>query len=551
MAAVLTAGLTCGNVRAQQLYVANSDTFTENGTVCEVTSEGNVTILASGFSDPMALAFASGGNLFISNFDRQASNSILEMTPDGNVSTYAPNVTDATDMSFDANGTLFVTDYADGQVEKIGSDGNVTNFVTGLGHPAALAFDGNGTLYVADTGNNSIYKVTPGGSVRPFVTGISGSAVAFDATGNLYAADTDNGTVYRVTPSGNIGTFATGFGLPDGLAFDASGNLYVANFYNGTISKITPGGNVSNFAKGFYQPTGLAFAPAVVGSLAIGNATIISGHNTTVTVKLTTPAPVGGANVILSSDSPEVMLPASVFIPAYGSSASVTLTTATGISFVTANISATYNGITQAQVVMVASTLTPQLKAVNVQPGIVVGGLNATGVVTVMRPAASNATVKLTSSNAAVSVPSAVTVPAGSTSAEFIFKTNAVASKTMATVAATYGNRMVSSMIMANPIPVQSLALSSYSIKGGQQVTGTVTLTLPAAPGNVIVSLTTGNSALIKLSTQSLTFSNGEKSNMFTLTAGNVKRTTVVQVQAMVKNTNIRATVMVTINPAA
>lgn len=66
------------------LFVANSG----NGTISEITSNGNVSLFASGFSNPQGLAFDSNGNLFVANMGTNITNGFLsKVTPDGTVST--------------------------------------------------------------------------------------------------------------------------------------------------------------------------------------------------------------------------------------------------------------------------------------------------------------------------------------------------------------------------------------------------------------------------------------------------------------------------------
>jgi hypothetical protein len=87
-----------------------------------------------------------------------------------------------------------------------------------------------------------------------------------------------------------------------------------------------------------------------------------------------------------------------------------------------------------------AATVT--VTSLTLNPTSVIGGLgSSTGTVTLSAPApAGGATVALTSSNGAASVPSSVTVPVGATSATFAVDTSTVVVATSATISATYNN---------------------------------------------------------------------------------------------------------------
>jgi hypothetical protein len=136
-------------------------------------------------------------------------------------------------------------------------------------------------------------------------------------------------------------------------------------------------------------------------------------------------APAGGLVVTLSSDSPNLIVPATVTVPAgerIGTFSAQTLPTAEFALTVTATAS---SGGNEAQ-----GTLTlhrPIVRQVQLNPEAVVGGTSAEGTVVLDGPAPEGGIeVSLTSDNAAASVPSTVTVPAGSASVNFPITTTAI-----------------------------------------------------------------------------------------------------------------------------
>jgi len=204
-------------------------------------------------SNPIGLAFGSGGDLYISDLLRVRKVS--------------------------AKTGIITTDAGSGQYGYTGDTGPATSAT--LGSAEGLALDSAGNLYIADAGNGAIRKVTANTGVittvagkgasrnGPFFSGDGGPAtsaqlsspygVAVDSSGNIYIADTYNLAVRKVTASNGIintilghppSTCLTVSGdggpainsatcNPAGLMLDSSGNLYVAESTNQRIRKVT------------------------------------------------------------------------------------------------------------------------------------------------------------------------------------------------------------------------------------------------------------------------------------------------------------------------
>ena len=124
---------------------------------------------------------------------------------------------------------------------------------------------------------------------------------------------------------------------------------------------------------------------------------------------------------------------------------------------------------------------TLSLSSVTMNPTSVIGGAqSSTGTVTFSGPApAGGAQVALSSSNAAASVPSSLTVPVGATSAAFTVNTSAVAASTPVTISASYGGvtQTASLTVTAGPDYLLSASPTSLSITQGTSGTSTVTVT--------------------------------------------------------------------------
>jgi len=275
VAAVLFLGGNLAYCAPGDLYVAES---TGGGQVYRFSPAGNKSTFASGFYQPVALAFDRSGNLFVGNSGSCVCipenpcdcppATIVKIAPDGTQSTFVTlQSTQLLGMAFDGARNLFVSTGA--AILKIAPDGTQSTFASQLRGAWPLAFDKSGNLYAAvnPTGPSSILKFAPDGSSTTFVTfsgpGSSVAALAFGAGGDLFVER--GGSILRVRPNGTSTTFATGDFTENSLAFDAAGNLFAGeNAYSMTapaILQFTPDGTARTFASGVLLPSGFAFEP--------------------------------------------------------------------------------------------------------------------------------------------------------------------------------------------------------------------------------------------------------------------------------------------------
>lgn len=191
----------------------------------------------------------------------------------------------------------------------------------------------------------------------------------------------------------------------------------------------------------------------------------------------------------------------------------------------------------------------PALSALTLTPATFSGGCKtSTGRVTLTAPApAGGAMVQLTDTNPAASVPASVTVPAGATSAKFTITGTVVAASQSGTATASYGGVSKSAALTVRPIGVQSLALSPNPVVGPNGVTGTVTLECPAAPGSILVTLTTSNAAVAKPAVASITIPAGSATGMFNVTTANVSAVSTANIRASANG--VWKAVKLTVNP--
>lgn len=177
----------------------------------------------------------------------------------------------------------------------------------------------------------------------------------------------------------------------------------------------------------------------------------------------------------------------------------------------------------------------PALSSVGASPNPVVGGNPATGTVTLTSIApAGGAVVALSTASPQISIPSGVTVAAGSVSAAFAITTSAVTATTAATINATYSGVTKSVVLTLDPAPppaLSSLTLSPTSVVGGATSTGTVMLTAPAPSGGATVNLASSNTAAATVPA-SVLIGAGTTSKTFSVTTKSVKKNTNVSVTA-------------------
>ena len=191
--------------------------------------------------------------------------------------------------------------------------------------------------------------------------------------------------------------------------------------------------------------------PPSLKSLTISPSSISGGAQPQGIVMLNGQAPAGGATVTLTSNSPAVIPPASVFVEPGGFSSSFAIPTNAVTAKTTATVTASYAGAsTQAQV-----TLTPQQppSSLTLSPTSTTGaGGSSFATVTVASSSSTDQILQVASSNPAVaSVPNGVMIPAGSTTGGFNVFTNSVSTQTIVTISVSGAGVTRTANLTVNP----------------------------------------------------------------------------------------------------
>ena len=289
-----------------------------------------------------------------------------------------------------------------------------------------------------------------------------------------------------------------------------------------------------------------------IQSLSVTPGAVDGGATATGTVTLADPAPEGGVLVDLSSDEGAANVPSSITIPEGETEGTFDVETSPVSEDTVATITATSANSATDMLTIKA----PCVDTLTLTVDSVVGRESVTATVTLTSPAPEGGSeVTLVSSDAAVSVPSTVTVLAGETSAQFQVTTASVAALVEATIEALLGDCPGITVDLEVKAPVlESLGLSPSTVALLGTVTGTVTVDGPAPAGGLEIELDSdfdlpmGNTLNLTMPT-SVTIEEGETSVDFDITtAGTLLQTVMGNINASLDG-EVKSAVL-TVNPA-
>ena len=174
--------------------------------------------------------------------------------------------------------------------------------------------------------------------------------------------------------------------------------------------------------------------------------------------------------------------------------------------------------------------------SLTLNPTSVNGGNPSTGQVTLSTPAPSGGTVvSLSSSNTSVAtVPSSITIAAGTNSAAFQVPTAASTNSVVATISASSSGLTQTVSLTVTPKAASgptltSIALNPSNVTGGSSAAGTVMLSAPAPSGGALVSLSSSNPGVVNVPTN-VTVPAGATTTVFTATTSAVTASTPVAI---------------------
>ena len=275
---------------------------------------------------------------------------------------------------------------------------------------------------------------------------------------------------------------------------------------------------------------------------------VLSGNSAKGRVTLNGPAPAGGATVALSSNLTAAGVPSSVTIPEGATDGAFTVTTTSVSTAVTAQITATYNGLNQSASLRIYPVT---MEGVSVLPENLVGGASATATIDLFDAAPDGgATVTLESGNTSImTVPAQVIIPEGDFLETFAVTTSTVTLPTTVAIRATYEGVTSTTYLRVTPgVVPTALELQPSNLTGGQTSTGTVRLNGPAPAGGTVVTLGTSDPA-VATTVPNVTVPAGETWTQFNIVTTSVSTPAAVTISASANG--VGQTRLLTVGPTS
>lgn len=450
--------------------------------------------------------------------------------------------------------------------------------------PLGPILDANGVLYLLSgsyqSGNPAVLSAVDTASrsllwsyALPLNLGVGGNTVAMAADGSIYYADGSTVVAFAsaYAKSLSVNPTAVAGGVPvTGLltlstgAPPQGGTYQVTSSDGSAVKSFTVQVPAGQTTASFSVPTipvssqtvvtltatpgnaaaTLTVNPPSLVSVGLNPTAVVGGNPSTGTVTISSAAPSSGMAIGLSSSASAATVPSSVTIPSGATSATFPITTLGVITQTPATISANCNGAVQTA----SLTVNPAaIASLTLNPTSVQGGTSSTGTVTLNGAAGpSGVSIALSSGNSAATVPGSVTIASGKSSATFSVATTAVNSQTGALITGTLNGQSQTSTLTVTPATLASLSFSPSTLQGGSSSTGTLTLSGPAGPGGLVVSLSSSDNAATAPTT--VTVQASQTSASFTVTTTGVNTQVVATVTATLNGQLAKATL--TINPS-
>ena len=259
------------------LFVAN-----QPGSVTEYAPPYNQPpiAIAGGVNHPQSLVIDARGDLFVANGN--GSNTVTIYSPPyggAPSATVSSNVNDPVSLALDSWADLFVVNAAANTVTEYAPPyaGAPTILSKGLNAPSSAALDARGNLFVANLNStpNSIVEYAPpisnaSAPIATITNGVNEQGSITIMSANLFVPNQGANTVteYAAPYTGSPTTIVGGQSQPIALAVDTAGNLYVANYGNNTVTEYAvpyAPGSWTTISSGVNAPQALALSPATNG----------------------------------------------------------------------------------------------------------------------------------------------------------------------------------------------------------------------------------------------------------------------------------------------
>ena len=233
-----------------------------------------------------------------------------------------------------------------------------------------------------------------------------------------------------------------------------------------------------------------------LNTFTINPSSVASGSSTVGTVSFTATAPTIDPSVNVTDNSSAILTPASASLNTGSMSGSFPISTTKLAADATRTVTVSRHGISRtASLVLLAAE--EALSTLNLSAELVLGGNSCTGTVLLDRAApAGGATIGLTDSSSAITVPATITIPAGAISASFTVQTSSVSEPAQRKITAAYRGRKASALLTLTPAAVlDRFALIPNSVTGGNYTTAIAHVSVTAI-SNISVALSDNSSAI-------------------------------------------------------
>ena len=336
------------------------------------------------------------------------------------------------------------------------------------------------TFTLSETGVNSIayWSVDKAGNVE--TTKLATVRIDKVAPSTLHSRT--NGVVSLTSTDSHSGVATTYFKINGGLTYEYL-NPLPDTFEFITYWSLDRVGNTEG-TKTFWLTSQLA-------SIRLARTYTVGGQSLLATVSLTAASSTPSI-IALSSDNPNLVVPASITIEPGQTSKTFSIDTKPVGTYTQTTVSATFG----TQLRSAQLDILPPSARISVTPRTVIGGEVVTLLVTLDGPAPAGGTmVTIESDNTSVlPVPATITVPEGQVSASIqITSIPTQVRSVIAVTASTPAQSSVTTVLVDAPRPT-SLTLTPTSVSGGSSFTGRVTLQQPAPAGGLVVSISSSDS---------------------------------------------------------
>jgi len=217
--------------------------------IYEISSQGEVTVLAEGLSGPIDITQTSDGSLFVTNF---FTANVSRISPDGVVSDFAQVLEGPSGITSDSQDNLYVSHFGIGNtgdgdtVLKITPEGVVSEFSKGglLRVPIGIVVDEYDMVYVANLSDGVIMSIDNNGIQQEIAQIESPSAFSIGhlayAKGKLYATNLAEGRIFSIKKNGRVRQLKASkkVEFPNGVTFNpATASIMVLEAFK-PVSKV-------------------------------------------------------------------------------------------------------------------------------------------------------------------------------------------------------------------------------------------------------------------------------------------------------------------------